>query len=504
MFPAGKYLLTCDDMTTKLRTKLVLVGYILSLFGFSGGAYAASPGDVVINEVAWAGSADSSADEWIELFNPGAQAVDLTGWKLLDDGVEVLTFAETIPAYGYLLIEDSEEAVSNVAADVLAGLSLANSGDSLALIDDLGNVIDAVNESGDMWPAGSSSNYATMERIAASAMDFADSTGAGALASAGAVIVGTPGAMNSVSALPSDAPKVEMVVTPSNPQSGDQITVSVEAMNLTNIFSYGFQLNYDPTQLEYVDVTVGSFLSENGAEVTSFQSGLKNGAVGELLVAEARTQDGKSTVSGAGQLFVMNFNVLAAAGETVPLNLDASSFMSSLTGDVAVNFLNQQIAITDGTVSAVENLIASEGADRYSIQLDWDDAVADFYRVERLGSDGVYALLDEVTVSDFLDQDGVTNGGNIIPNYNYSYRVKAVVNGEESAAVEILAADTRGIKGDNNRSDLVDGRDLEKLALHFAEDDTDAHFDALVDTTYDSRLDGSDLIDIGASFASAY
>ncbi|MCJ7511903.1 MAG: lamin tail domain-containing protein, partial [Anaerolineales bacterium] len=39
-------------------------------------------GAVWINEVAWAGTLASSSDEWIELYNPGSEAIDLSGWRL--------------------------------------------------------------------------------------------------------------------------------------------------------------------------------------------------------------------------------------------------------------------------------------------------------------------------------------------------------------------------------------------------------------------------------------
>ena len=37
---------------------------------------------VVINEVAWGGTAASAADEWMEIFNPGDVAQSLDGWTL--------------------------------------------------------------------------------------------------------------------------------------------------------------------------------------------------------------------------------------------------------------------------------------------------------------------------------------------------------------------------------------------------------------------------------------
>ena len=74
----------------------------------------------------------------------------------------------------------------------------------------------------------------------------------------------------------------------------------------------------------------------------------------------------------------------------------------------------------------------------------------------------------------------------------------------ESVPTDVLGMETRGLKGDNDRSDRVDGRDLDNLARHFAEIDLDCGLDPLADTTYDGNIDGSDLIDLGASFALVY
>jgi hypothetical protein len=41
---------------------------------------------LLINEVAWAGTRANTAHEWIELYNPGAQPINLTGWRLVSLG----------------------------------------------------------------------------------------------------------------------------------------------------------------------------------------------------------------------------------------------------------------------------------------------------------------------------------------------------------------------------------------------------------------------------------
>ncbi|MBD04538.1 MAG: hypothetical protein CME24_09360 [Gemmatimonadetes bacterium] len=43
---------------------------------------AQEPGPIVFSEIMWMGSGASSADEWIELYNRGDRAIDLSGWTI--------------------------------------------------------------------------------------------------------------------------------------------------------------------------------------------------------------------------------------------------------------------------------------------------------------------------------------------------------------------------------------------------------------------------------------
>jgi len=45
-------------------------------------ADAQEPGPIVFSEIMWMGSGASSADEWIELYNRGDRAIDLSGWTI--------------------------------------------------------------------------------------------------------------------------------------------------------------------------------------------------------------------------------------------------------------------------------------------------------------------------------------------------------------------------------------------------------------------------------------
>jgi len=74
---------------------------------------------VLINEIAWAGTAASSNDEWIELYNPGEEEISLDGWHLTAaDGTPDIALSGAIPAGGYFLLERSDDnTISNIPAD---------------------------------------------------------------------------------------------------------------------------------------------------------------------------------------------------------------------------------------------------------------------------------------------------------------------------------------------------------------------------------------------------
>jgi hypothetical protein len=179
--------------------------------------------DVVINEIAWGGTAASMYDEWIELYNTTEAAIDLTGW--------ILAFGETaielggepnsaIEAQGYFLLERTDDGtVSDVDADVLYTGSLSNDGVAIELRNAVGEIVDRVDATESGWPAGTASGgeppYASMERVDpfSEAAEWASNDGRirnGADAN-GDPLNGTPGQENSARIVARTAPRVEFV-----------------------------------------------------------------------------------------------------------------------------------------------------------------------------------------------------------------------------------------------------------------------------------------------------
>ncbi len=449
-------------------------------------AFAAGAG-VVINEVAWAGTAENSNDEWIELYNNTSAQVDLTGWQIADDnGASVYKITSGMVAgHGFFLIEDREEAVAGVTAGAVIGLSLANSGDSLVLKDASGNVVDTVNGSGGAWYAGSNTSKATMERRDPAVMvDSAENWASG----------GTPAMSNMNYA---GGVKVELL-GPSSVSKNEVVTVSVKVGAVDDLFAYGVELKYDPAFLNFVSAEEGDFLRQGGT-TTAFSSGLENGQQGIVVIGNARlnTEDG---VSGSGEIFNADFKVIGMSGSS-NLSFGGGSFLADSVGDLPANF--QPLTFTIGasaSVGTVSNLKIEAGDARYSLEMSWAAPAngADSYIVTKKGADGNFVTLGTSQVLSFVDDK------NLIPNLEYEYQVIAVKAGVQGGVATIKGSETRGVKGDMDRSDRVDGRDLEKLAKAYGAKSGEQRFDALADTNYDGKIDGSDLIDLGTNFGVKY
>lgn len=136
---------------------------------------------VVINEIAWAGTQSSTADEWIELYNRSSGTIDLSSVKIVaSDGVPLINLTGTIAASSYYLIERTDDDATSVTADLTAAFSgdgagseLSNTQETLSLIHALGGQASTTLDStpttsscSGSWCAGSNvANPFSMERI---------------------------------------------------------------------------------------------------------------------------------------------------------------------------------------------------------------------------------------------------------------------------------------------------------------------------------------------------
>lgn len=160
---------------------------------------AAAPGDVVFSEIAYDLKGADDGHEWVEIYNAGATAVDLTGWKFNDGSNHVLNIppknggqgAMVVPAGGYIVLAGDAEVFivdhpgfSGTVIDTV--MSLNNTGTMVAMIDADGVTIDTAIYSKESGAAG---NGMTLVRNGSGG--WGESAGEG----------GTPGMQNSENAV---------------------------------------------------------------------------------------------------------------------------------------------------------------------------------------------------------------------------------------------------------------------------------------------------------------
>ena len=158
------------------------VAFFCVVFGSVLQVLPASPGDVVINEIAWMGTEASSGDEWIELANNTNTPINIEDWSIhgADTG-ECINFGDAdgnrswiVPSHGYLIYASHEDDVNNSAMETNidiwdATISMLNSSPGQVVLYDAPNCtgieIDRVNQPTGGWFAGNSTDRTTMERI---------------------------------------------------------------------------------------------------------------------------------------------------------------------------------------------------------------------------------------------------------------------------------------------------------------------------------------------------
>lgn len=150
-------------MNPRRRTALLVC--LVSTFFLTLSLHAASPGDVVISEVAWMGTTDNSANEWIELYNTTGSSISFTSWTLkAADNTPNITLTGSIGAHGYYLLERTDDnSVPGITADKIYTGAMVDGGEQMVLRDGSNTVIDTANQNG-AWFAGTTTNRATMSR----------------------------------------------------------------------------------------------------------------------------------------------------------------------------------------------------------------------------------------------------------------------------------------------------------------------------------------------------
>ncbi|MFW6068852.1 MAG: lamin tail domain-containing protein, partial [Chloroflexota bacterium] len=205
--------------------------------------------NIIISELAWAGTQDSPYDEWIELYNAGAVPVDLSGWTIHDSSGDISVTLEgpLSPGAFYLLERTDDTTVSDVDADQIYTGNLNNGGETITLRNDGGAVVDSANAGGGSWPGGiASPDYVSMERVSPEANDEPegwqsnDQITMNGVDAGGQPIHGTPRAPNSGWEIsPDDAPDLTVSLeAPGTTLAGEDLRYDIHVANAGEVHAH--------------------------------------------------------------------------------------------------------------------------------------------------------------------------------------------------------------------------------------------------------------------------
>ncbi len=156
---------------------------------------------IVINEINYNSAPAAASDDWVELHNPNAAPVDISGWTFEDESGEFFPIpgATVIPAGGYLVLAEDSTAFAQVYPTVSGvvggfgngtrGFKLGNGGEGLTLRNAAGALIDEVRYDDEApWPTAADGDGPTLQ-LRSAGLD-------NALPSSWDAAPATPGAVN--------------------------------------------------------------------------------------------------------------------------------------------------------------------------------------------------------------------------------------------------------------------------------------------------------------------
>ena len=233
---------------SKIALFLLLISSLFSLFIFKNKqiAQAASPGDVVINEIMYNPNTGNQDDEFLELYNTTNDPIDIGYWQFTAGLNVTFTAGTIIPAHGYIVISPNmAQTMTTYGVTAIlqyAPSNLSNGGETLTLVDGSLNQIDTVTYDDVVpWALSPDGTGPSLE-LKGPLLDNSVATNWGGSLHNG----GTPGVENELVGV--NLATISNVTDPNDVQSVDTVTITadvsgvgISSVNLLYKLNFGIE-----------------------------------------------------------------------------------------------------------------------------------------------------------------------------------------------------------------------------------------------------------------------
>lgn len=224
--------------------------YIFIAFGLVFGYYAlnitkahAAADNIVINELMYHPASDLDNDDYIELYNPTGNTIDMSGWCFTAGITGCFANGTTIGASQYAIAAKNiaqAQTTYGVTAVLQYGGNLSNSGETITLTDDSNMVVDTLTYSdGSPWPSSPDGSGPSLE--------LKDPNLDNSLSTSWSASIGspTPALQNSVTN--SNLPVVSVQSKPTGIAANTSATVTALATNTATVYLV-YLVNFEAEQ----------------------------------------------------------------------------------------------------------------------------------------------------------------------------------------------------------------------------------------------------------------
>ena len=304
-----------------------------------------------------------ATDEWIELANTGAEAVNLNDWELhVGDDSYTIPDTVTIAAAGY-----------SIFPVTVTGLSLNNGGEEVLLVDPTGEMMDSVTY--DDAPTGSS--YArsdagwqwttTLTQGAANVLTTA--TSAEATTTDAGATTDTETTEASTTGNPTEVVVTQTIAAIKQLDSGADVVTQGVVTVLPEIFSSNYFYIQDDTggiqvyssDKSFPELTVGDVVTVTGSRGTSNGEAKINTDTADDIVIIAQDQvitaatDLIDTTTNAGRVVTTSGVIGSKSGSTITLDSGVAVYVKRNTGISTSSFVEGETVHVTGVLVVTED-----------------------------------------------------------------------------------------------------------------------------------------------------